>query len=154
MYYNDKDFIIGPNFFRIPKRWYKTNSTMQNNFEAYFNPTHNAVRIPGPGSSSKKFNHSQISPSNFIKCLSNQKIFPSNSRFIEPGWSIPGSRHRRYNVKGTPRNSTAETTLLGSTNLIYRFWISCQALRSPKIAGRTNLSMFKIQFVSKIPHAP
>ena len=26
------------------------------------------------------------------------------------------------------------------TNLIYRFWISRQALRSPKIAGRTNLA--------------
>ena len=29
-------------------------------------------------------------------------------RFIEPGWSIPESRQMRYNVKGTPRNSTYE----------------------------------------------
>ena len=28
------------------------------------------------------------------------------TRFIEPGWSIPVSRRTRYNVKGTPRNST------------------------------------------------
>jgi hypothetical protein len=25
---------------------------------------------------------------------------------IKPGWSIPGSRQMRYNVKWTPRNST------------------------------------------------
>ena len=30
------------------------------------------------------------------------------ARFIEPGWSIPGSRRMRYNVKGTPQNSTQE----------------------------------------------
>jgi hypothetical protein len=46
------------------------------------------------------------------------------ARFIDPGWSVPGSRQTCYNVKGTPRNSTyigAATSLLGSTNLMYRF---------------------------------
>jgi hypothetical protein len=30
----------------------------------------------------------------------------SGARFIEPGWSIPGSRQTRYNLKWTPRNIT------------------------------------------------
>ena len=30
----------------------------------------------------------------------------NRSRFIEPSWSIPGSRRTRHNVKGTPRSST------------------------------------------------
>ena len=48
----------------------------------------------------------------------------------------PGKRAIKCKVDPSKQYIGAENSLLGSTNrLIYRFWISCHALRLPKIAG-------------------
>ena len=59
IYYNDKDFIIGPNFFRIPKRWYKIKQCKTISKLTSILLT---MQLESWGSSSKKLNHSQISP--------------------------------------------------------------------------------------------
>ena len=58
----------------------------------------------------------------------------------------------RYNVKGSPRTVYRSGFLtFRITNLIlYRFWISHQTLRSPKIAGRTNLVEEPCYFISNL----
>ena len=74
-------------------------------------------------------------------------------RFIEPGWSIPQSRRMRFNILYFKRGLLKTVHRSGFltfriTNLIYRFWISCQALCLSKTAGRLFSSLLFNQIMA------